>query len=282
MPPNWLSSSPCSASATSSKATSAAGEADSESTRGNLCDAVIKGKIFISERDTTIAHSVSKDGETVEEGGAGVKNVGGESLDNVGVGGKDVGNVGEEDLKQSNVDLGVTFEQNLKMKISAKLLLLVTIAAVTMVFVPPADGLKCYFCDTPKSYDGKSGRMGNESLLLKSGRQHKIPEYSDCKDFNEKTKKEEKYQQECSSHYKDPVCMSSIVEPKYSRCWEGTKLPYANLPAKNKCNCAACVCDKDFCNTANNMNDASKRVVVTLLGVGYLVRAYYFGGSAGF
>ncbi|OXA55655.1 hypothetical protein Fcan01_08702 [Folsomia candida] len=47
-------------------------------------------------------------------------------------------------------------------------------------------------------------------------------------------------------------------------------------PKMNSCQEDLCICDKDFCNKANDMNDSSKRVViVALLGVSYLVRRYF-------
>ncbi|OXA56173.1 hypothetical protein Fcan01_08791 [Folsomia candida] len=157
------------------------------------------------------------------------------------------------------------------MKISAKLLLFVV--TVTMVFVPSVDGLKCYYCKTrePKSSDGELGRMGNESVqFMRSARQyHERPE---CKDFNEKTKKEERFQQDCTDITRDPVCFTLLKEPKESGC-VSIRESRAYLPDKNKCNCIACTCDKDLCNKANDMNDSTKRVVIVAL-IGVLVRGF--------
>ncbi|OXA56174.1 hypothetical protein Fcan01_08792 [Folsomia candida] len=87
-----------------------------------------------------------------------------------------------------------------------------------------------------------------------------------CKDFTAENKEDEGNKAKCPSILK--TCISHKTFG--SRCSDapsGMKM--------NSCTKDTCLCDTDYCNTANDMSDSTKLVVVTLLGVRFLVRGFF-------
>ncbi|XP_035706853.1 uncharacterized protein LOC118435249 [Folsomia candida] len=165
------------------------------------------------------------------------------------------------------------------------LLSVVTIIAVLTVFVPSADGLSCYICRGDGSAESARRRDYIDDLIKENKANDAYRAKKDgavpCTTFDSEAKNRDKYRAECPFHWEEPFCFAS--KSRGSGCgFKKAAATFGDELNMNGCNSKSyCVCNSDFCNTANNMNDASKRVVVTLLGVGYLVRGY-FGSGGGF
>ncbi|OXA55850.1 hypothetical protein Fcan01_08779 [Folsomia candida] len=121
--------------------------------------------------------------------------------------------------------------------------------------------------------EGSNARMFS---FLDDSYEAKVKRSVACKDFTAASKEGERNKAKCPYSPKLQACATHKTIG--SMC---ATIESEGLMKMNSCKDDLCICDTDYCNKGNNMNDASKLVVVTLLGVGYLVRGY-FGSEGGF
>ncbi|OXA55808.1 hypothetical protein Fcan01_08816 [Folsomia candida] len=174
-----------------------------------------------------------------------------------------------------------------KMTFSNSNLLLVTVAiavVMTLDHVPAAEGLKCYICtgslNTSISNGGKQYQQPSDEELKNIRRaeqayKEKMDRAMPCKDFTATTQKEDRAQIECLSFWPKPPDQPDTVFAPINTCPPDAK---------------GCKCNRNLCNgvvfgassKADDMNDSSKRGVVSLIGISFFVGGNYFGSGGGF
>ncbi|XP_021952602.2 uncharacterized protein LOC110849500 [Folsomia candida] len=185
-------------------------------------------------------------------------------------------------------------------------LLLVTVAiavVMTLDHVPAAEGLKCYICtgslNTSISNGGKQYQQPSDEELKNIRRaeqayKEKMDRAMPCKDFTATTQKEDRAQIECLSFWPNQICMTHKTQGR------GCSVDFPEPPDQpdtvfapiNTCppDAKGCKCNRNLCNgvvfgassKADDMNDSSKRGVVSLIGISFFVGGNYFGSGGGF